>query len=397
MNIPRISSSARIGGLAAALSLALLAACSGKPQGQVAMPPPPVGYATVQARDISQWDEFNGHIEAVEQVQLRPRVSGYVDKVDFVEGQDVHKGQVLFSIDDRTYRATLAQAQATLSRARAQAELARSEAERARRLSEQQAISTEQYDQRRSQAVQAAADAQAAAAAVESARLDLEFTRVRAPIDGRAGRAMVTAGNLVQAGDAGSVLTTLVSHDRVYAYFEADEAAFLRYASLARNGERPSERERTLPAQVGLADETGFPHAGRIDFLDNQLDRSTGTIRARVVLDNRDGQFTPGLYARVRLPGSGRFKAVLVDDKAVLTDQDRKYVYVVDKAGKAERRDVRLGRLGDGGLRVVESGLSAGDKVIVEGLQKVFMPGMPVQAQPLQPAAGAAPGRTAMN
>src|SRR5690606_14085356 len=159
-----------------------------------------------------------------------------------------------------------------------------------------------------------------------------------------------------------------------------DERSFLRYAELARSGKRASEREGTLPVQVALADEAGFPHEGKVDFLDNQVDRGTGTIRARALLDNADRRFTPGLYARVRLPGSGRFEAALVDDKAVLTDQDRKYVYVVDEEGKAQRRDIVIGRLADG-LRIVEQGLSAGDKVIVSGVQKVFFPGMPVQPQ----------------
>ncbi len=215
---------------------------------------------------------------------------------------------------------------------------------------------------------------------MDSARLNLEWTQVRAPINGRAGRALVTAGNLVTAGDSASVLTTLVSLDKVHVHFDADERAFLRYAEMARKGERPSERDGKVPVQVALADDQGFPYSGTVDFLDNQVDRSTGTIRARAVLDNQDRLFTPGLYARVRLLGSGEFKAALVDDKAVLTDQDRRYVYVVDKEGKAQRRDVKLGRMVQG-LRIVEQGLAAGDRVIISGVQKVFFPGMPVNAK----------------
>ena len=263
---------------------------------------------------------------------------------------------------------------------RTQAELGRSEAARAKRLADLQALSTEEYEQRHANADQAQANVAATQAAVESARLNLEWTQVRAPIEGRAGRALVTAGNLVSAGDAASVLTTAVSLDKVHVHFDADERAFLRYAEMARKGERPSERDGKVPVQVALADESDFPHAGVVDFLDNQVDRSTGTIRARAVLDNADRVFTPGLYARVRLLGSGEFKAALVDDKAVLTDQDRKYVYVVDKEGKAQRRDVRIGRMADG-LRIVEQGLAAGDRVIVSGVQKVFFPGMPVDAR----------------
>jgi membrane fusion protein, multidrug efflux system len=368
-------------GAASVLSLAILAGCSGGQASETGAPPPPsVSVAPVLIKPVSQWDEFSGRIEAIENVELRPRVSGYIDRVNYTEGQEVKKGEVLFTIDARSYRAELARAQAELARARTQAELGRSEAERARKLSELQAISTEEYEQRRSAAAQAQANVAAAQAAVDSARLNLEWTQVRAPIDGRAGRALVTAGNLVTAGDSASVLTTLVSLDKVHVHFDADERAFLRYAEMARKGERPSERDGKVPVQVALADDQGFPYNGTVDFLDNQVDRSTGTIRARAVLDNKDRLFTPGLYARVRLLGSGEFKAALIDDKAVLTDQDRRYVYVVDKEGKAQRRDVKLGRMVQG-LRIVEQGLVAGDRVIISGVQKVFFPGMPVSAK----------------
>ncbi|WP_141454040.1 efflux RND transporter periplasmic adaptor subunit [Pseudoxanthomonas sp. z9] len=368
-------------GAASVLSLAVLAGCSGGQASETGAPPPPsVSVAPVLIKPVSQWDEFSGRIEAIENVELRPRVSGYIDRVNYTEGQEVKKGEVLFTIDARSYRAELARAQAELARARTQAELGRSEAERARKLSELQAISTEEYEQRRSAAAQAQANVAAAQAAVDTARLNLEWTQVRAPIDGRAGRALVTAGNLVTAGDSASVLTTLVSLDKVHVHFDADERAFLRYAEMARKGERPSERDGKVPVQVALADDQGFPYSGTVDFLDNQVDRSTGTIRARAVLDNKDRLFTPGLYARVRLLGSGEFKAALVDDKAVLTDQDRRYVYVVDKEGKAQRRDVKLGRMVQG-LRIVEQGLVAGDRVIISGVQKVFFPGMPVNAK----------------
>ena len=215
---------------------------------------------------------------------------------------------------------------------------------------------------------------------MDAARLNLEFTQVRAPISGRAGRALVTAGNLVSAGDAASVLTTLVSLDKMHVHFDTDERTFLHYAELARKGERPSENGAGVPVQVGLVGEEGFPHSGVVDFLDNQVDSSTGTIRARALLDNADRRFTPGLFARVRVLGSGQFDAALVDDKAVLTDQDRKYVYVVDDKGTAQRRDVQVGRMADG-LRIIESGLVKNDRVIVSGVQKVFFPGLPVDAK----------------
>lgn len=374
-----------------ALALAILAACSGGHAEEAGAPPAPeVSAAPVLVKQVSQWDEFSGRVEAVENVDLRPRVSGYIDKVNYIEGQEVKKGDVLFTIDARSYQAEYDRARAEVARARTQSTLARGESERAKRLSEQQAISTETWEQRRAASDQAGAQLQAAQAALDAAALNLEFTRVRAPINGRAGRAMVTAGNLVSAGDAASVLTTLVSLDKVHVYFDADEATFLRYAQMARKGERPSERDESLPVRIGLSGEQGFPHEGKVDFLDNQVTRSTGTIRVRALLDNADRQFTPGLFARVQLLGSGQFQAMLIDDRAVLTDQDRKYVYVVDKNGKAQRRDIALGRSAEG-LRIVENGLAAGDKVIVDGVQKVFMPGMPVQAKPVAMQSGTAP------
>lgn len=367
-------------GVMLALSVAVISGCSGQ-AAETGMPPPPeVSAAPVLVKQVSQWDDFSGRVEAVENVDLRPRVSGYIDRVNYEEGQEVRKGDVLFTIDSRSYRAELARAQADLARARSQAELGRSEAARAKKLSELQAISTESYEQRRSAAAEAQANVAAAQAAVDAARLNLEFTQVRAPISGRAGRALVTAGNLVSAGDSASVLTTLVSLDKMHVHFDTDERTFLHYAELARKGERPSENGAGVPVQVGLVGEEGFPHTGVVDFLDNQVDPATGTIRARALLDNADRAFTPGLFARVRVLGSGEFKAMLIDDKAVLTDQDRKYVYVVDAKGQAQRKDVELGRTANG-LRIVESGLASGDKVIVSGVQKVFFPGMPVKAK----------------
>jgi multidrug efflux system membrane fusion protein len=367
-------------GVMLALSVAVTAGCVGQASESAQMPPPSVSAAPVLVKQISQWDDFSGRVEAVESVDLRPRVSGYIDRVNYTEGQEVRKGDVLFTIDSRSYRAELARAQADLARARSQAELGRSEAARAKKLSDLQAISTESYEQRRSAAAEAQANVAAAQAAVDAARLNLEFTQVRAPISGRAGRALVTAGNLVSAGDSASVLTTLVALDKMHVHFDTDERTFLHYAELARKGERPSENGAGVPVQIGLVGEEGFPHSGVVDFLDNQVDPTTGTIRARAVLDNADRAFTPGLFARVRVLGSGEFNALLIDDKAVLTDQDRKYVYVVDAKGTAQRKDVQVGRMADG-LRIVESGLAKGDRVIVNGVQKVFFPGMPVDAK----------------
>ena len=256
-------------GVMLALSVAVIAGCSGQAAENTQPPPPAVSAAPVMVKQISQWDDFSGRVEAVESVDLRPRVSGYIDRVNYDEGQEVRKGDVLFTIDSRSYRAELARAQAELARARSQADLGRSEAARAKKLSELQAISTESYEQRRSAAAEAQANVAAAQAAVDAARLNLEFTQVRAPISGRAGRALVTAGNLVSAGDAASVLTTLVSLEKVHVHFDTDERTFLHYAELARKGERPSENGAGVPVQIGLVGEDGFPHTGMVDFLDN--------------------------------------------------------------------------------------------------------------------------------
>ncbi|WP_320711146.1 efflux RND transporter periplasmic adaptor subunit [Enterobacter asburiae] len=380
MSLQKTWGNFHLNALEAILLSVLLVGCDNSVAQNAAPPAPAVSAADVVVKSISQWDSFNGRIEAVESVQLRPRVSGYIDKVNYTDGQEVKKGEVLFTIDDRTYRAALEQAQANLARAKTQASLAQSEANRTDKLVNTNVVSREEWEQRRSAATQAQADIRAAQAAVDAAQLNLDFTKVTAPIDGRASRALITSGNLVTAGDTASVLTTLVSQKTVYVYFDVDESTYLHYQNLARSGQGASSNHTALPVEIGLTGEEGYPHQGKVDFLDNQLTPSTGTIRMRALLDNAQRQFTPGLFARVRLPGSAEFKATLIDDKAVLTDQDRKYVYIVDKEGKAQRRDITPGRLVDG-LRIVRQGLNPGDKVIVEGLQKVFMPGMPVNAK----------------
>lgn len=354
------------------------------------MPPPPeVSVAQVLSKPVRAWDEFTGRVVAVETVELRPRVSGYVERVAYDEGQEVRKGDLLFLIDQRPYLAELARAEAGLAQARSEAELARSQDERSRTLAAANAVSQEEVDARRAALAQANAMVRAAEAAVTQARLNLQFTEVRAPIDGRAGRALVTAGNLAQA-DA-TALTTLVSLDPVHVHFDADEQAYLRYNELARRGERDGSRN---PVRVGLANEDGYPHAGTVDFVDNQVDPATGTIRARAVVPNPDRVFTPGLFARVQIEGTGRFEALLIDEKAVLTDQDRKYVYVLGPGNTAVRKDVELGRSVDG-LRVVTGGLTAEDRVIVNGVQKVFFAGMPVKPQVVAMGASASAERLA--
>jgi multidrug efflux system membrane fusion protein len=342
---------------------------------QAAPPPPEVSVAPVVERRVRQWDDFTGRVEAVESVELRPRVSGYVERVVFEEGQEVRKGDLLFVIDPRSYRAEFDRATAELARARSEAQLARSQDERAQALLAAKAASREESDARHAAVAQTLAAVRAAEAALARARLDLGFTEVGAPISGRAGRALITAGNLAQA-DA-TLLTTIVSLDPMYVYFEGDEQVYLRYLELAKRGAR---RASGNPVRVGLANEAGFPHAGVLDFLDNRIDPGTGTIRARALVPNPDHTLTPGLFARVQMEGGTELAALLIDDKAVLTDQDRKYVYVLGPGNTAVRKDVVLGRSADG-LRVVREGLAAGDRVIVNGVQKVFFAGMPVAPQ----------------
>ncbi len=366
------------------LAVTMLPGCNREPGGPGPQPPPPaVSVAEVVVKEVTQWDEFTGYIEAVEAVEIRPRVAGYIESINFDEGKEVKKGDVLFVIDQRPFKAELARAEAELARAHARSKLAGAQAQRARRLLETRVMSEDDYDERIAAEAQAKADIRAAEAAVEVTRLNLEYTEVRSPIDGRTGRALVTAGNLVSGGEMvpdATLLTTVVSLDPVYVYFDGDERTHLRYSDMARRGERPSSREVPNPVQVGLADEEGFPHRGHMDFIDNQLDPGTGTIRVRAVLDNKDRIFMPGLFARIKVLGSGKFSALLIDDKAVLTDQDRKYVFVLGAGDTAERRDVKLGRIVEG-LRIVNAGLGAGDKVIVHGVQKVFFPGQPVSPQ----------------
>lgn len=352
------------------ITLALVVSgCGAQASSAGVEPLPEVSVANVLSKQVKQWDDFTGRVVAAETVELRPRVSGYVQRVAYKEGQEVRKGDLLFVIDPWPYHAALDRVQADLARVRSEAQLAQAQYTRARALIEAKAISREEFETRKAATSGTHAGVQAAEAAVAAAQLDLQFTQVRSPINGRAGRAMATTGNLAQADT--TLLTIVVSQDPVHVYFESDEQSFLRYAELARKGERTDTHN---PVRVGLANEAGYPHEGTVDFVDNQVDPRTGTIRARAVLRNPDRVFTPGLFARVQLEGSSEFKAMLIDDKSVLTDQDRKYVYVLGSKNAAVRKDVVLGRSIDG-LSVVESGLTPTDQVIVQGVQKVIAPG----------------------
>ena len=358
------------------ISLALLVAsgCGKAPEAtQSAMPPPTVSVATVIEQEVTEWDEVTGRLEAPESVEIRPRVSGFIDRVAFEEGALVKKGELLFQIDPRPFQAQVKRLEAELQQARATQQRTASEARRGERLRASNAISAELADARVSAASEAKSAAAAIQAQLEAAKLDLGFTRVTAPIDGRVGRALITAGNLVNAGEA--LLTTLVSTDKVYAYFEADERTYLKYRELAREG----QRGEATPVYLGLSSEQGHPHLGHMDFIDNQVDPRTGTIRGRAVFDNRDGRFTPGLYARLRLVGSATYDAVLIKDVAVGTDLGKKFVLVLGEDGTVAYRSVELGPKLEG-LRIVRSGLGEGETIVVNGLQRV-RPGNTVEPQ----------------
>jgi RND family efflux transporter MFP subunit len=342
-------------------------------------PPPEVTVAEVRAEELAEWDEYQGEFEAVDAVEVRPRVSGHLVRVAFTEGKEVRKGDVLFEIDPEPYQATLDQRRADLERARARLALNERDAERGERMVAAQAISQEEQDTRLTLVSEARAAVAAAEAAVRAAELDLGFTKVRSPVSGRTSRAEVTEGNLVTAGPGGStLLTTVVSLDPIYVYFEGDESAYLRYAQLDRSGERRSSRTARNPVQIGLADEAGFPHSGRMDFVDNRLDRATGTIRARAVVSNRERRFTPGMFARVRLIGSGIRRVNVIPEVAVSTDQDRKFVFVL-AGDTVAYRPVTLGRQVDGQRRIVQAGLKPGEQVVVNGFARI-RPGVRVKA-----------------
>jgi RND family efflux transporter MFP subunit len=352
-----------------ALLVVLASGCA--PQAAPAPQTPQVSVAEVLQRDVSDWDEFTGRTEAIQSVEVRPRVSGYIERVAFAEGSTVQKGDLLFVIDPRPYRAELDKAEAELVRAQANAELARNEVARGDRLLSARAISQEEYDQRVNAGRESDANVRAARAAVETARLNLSYTQITSPIDGRVSKAEVTLGNLVSGGTANAtLLTSVVSVDPIYVAFEGDERVYLKYASLGQLGELRGANDVRNTVRVAFANEKDFPHEGELVFLDNQLNPATGTIRARALLDNHDRRLTPGLFARVKLIGNEVRTAIVIDDRAVGTDQNQKFVYVVGKNNVVDYRAVKLGRLVEG-LRIVDEGLTPGERIVVNGLQRV--------------------------
>jgi multidrug efflux system membrane fusion protein len=388
MKTPSLSHALTVTALAAAVtaSVLTLGACTDGAKAQEnaapAAPPagPPVSVATVVARQVADQQEFSGRIEAVESAEIRARVRGTVEAIHFKPGSLVKKGDLLFVIDPRAYQAEAAKAEAQAAAVQARADLARTELERSRRLLAENAIAQRDYDERAANARQLEATARADQAALATARLNLEYSSVRAPFDGRIGKAEVTVGNLV---DGAVVLTSLVSIQPVYVAFDSDESTYLALGPAARNA------AASVKVRMGLASDAGYPHEGRLDFVDNRIDPASSSVRMRAVLDNRNGTLTPGLFARVQVETPSRdATSILISEAAVGTDQNRKYVYVIGADNKAEYRVVQLGPL-VGGLRVARSGLKPGERIVVNGLQRV-RPGAPVTPQdvPMTTASG---------
>jgi multidrug efflux system membrane fusion protein len=378
----------------------LLAGCDGKPAAGAPPPPPSVTVARPLQKTITEWDEYTGRFTPLESVEVRARVSGFIDSVHFKEGQMVKQGDLLFVIDPRPYRLAVEQAKADVDRAQAKLEIAALDVQRATPLIRNQTLTEREFDTRQSTQHDAAGQVASAQAAVKQAELNLEWTEVRAPIGGRISDKRVDAGNLITGGQTGAtLLTVIVSIDPIHFVFDGSEADFLRYARLAAAGGRPSSRDAQNPVSVRLADETEYKHQGRMDFVDNVLNPKTGTIRGRAIFDNKDGLLTPGFFGRLRLFG-GEHDALLVPDGAVASDQSSKIVFTVAEDGTVGTKLVELGPMVDG-LRVIRSGLAPADRIVIDGLQRA-RPGGKVTAQdgkvepaPAPAAAPAAPAPAA--
>ncbi len=363
------------------LATMLFTACNRAPQGGAqGMPTPVVTVAAPVQKTVSEWDEFTARVDAVESVEIRPRITGHLLEVKFQAGQLVKKGDVLFVIDPRWNQAEYQRAQANVAQARAKAEIAEREARRGEDLAKTKAISTEEADTRRSAFASAQAALLSAEASRDTTKLDLDYTQVRSPIDGRVSRPILTAGNYV-SGVAGftTLLTTVVSVDSVYLYASVDEARFLKYQRLVRERKLADPATGKVPAELQIDGESGHAHRGFIESFDNRLDAATGSIVVRALFPNPDGVLVPGLFARVRIPAAAPYEALLVDEKVIGTDQSDRYVMTVGANNIAEYKKVTLGPMFEG-LRVITSGLAATDQVITTGLQMV-RPGAPVSPQ----------------
>jgi membrane fusion protein, multidrug efflux system len=372
----------------------LLAGCDKKPEA-AAPPAPPVTVAHPLKKQTTDWDEFTGRFDAVDQVQIRARVTGFVTKVTFVDGAVVKAGDVLYEIDPRQYEATAEQAQGQLDDAKAKVDLAQKELDRATTLIKTQAISENIVDQRSQALAAAQASVLVAEGALKLAKLNLEYTKVVAPIDGRVSRHLVSVGNLVNGSDSGAtLLTSIVSMTPIYLYFDMDESIYQRNSRLWFEGKRPSSRDTPNPVQITLTGDTKPTKEGKMDFLDNRLDIGTGTLRGRAIVDNRDLSILPGQFARLRVIASGEYEALLIPDTSVATDQSRKIVMVVKSDDTVEARPVTLGPLDDG-LRVIREGLKPDDRIIIDGLQRARV-GAKVapkmgEVKPVAPVGGAKP------
>jgi RND family efflux transporter MFP subunit len=371
------------------VSVGLIATGCGKgggPQQAPLMPPPKVTVAPVVQRHVTEWEEFTGRTEAVENVEIRPRVSGHVLEVRFQSGQLVKKGDVLFVIDPRWHQAEFERRNAEYEQAKVRLETAEREAHRTEQLLTSKAISTEEAEARQARFSEAKAGLLAAEAGRNFAQLDLQYTEIRAPIDGRVSRAIVTQGNFVSgiAGNA-TLLTTIVTVDPVYVYADIDENSLLRFNELVRNRKVPAAEGDKVPVELQLGNEEGFPHRGVVESFDNRLDAGTGSILLRSVFPNKDGAIVPGLFARIRVPLSEKYDALMIHEASIGTDQALKFVLTLSSSNTVEYRPVTLGPTIDG-MRVVRSGLKAGEEIVVNGMARV-RPGMPVSAE----KAGAAP------
>ncbi|HLH53034.1 MAG TPA: efflux RND transporter periplasmic adaptor subunit [Verrucomicrobiae bacterium] len=366
--------------LSAALIVGLSVSGCGRQSPQAKPAAPMVTVAPVEQQEIVERDEFTGRIEPVETVEVRPRVSGYIQAVKFQSGQMVKRGDLLFQIDPRWHQATFEQRQAEFQQAKVHLENAQRESERTPQLLTNNAISIEEADARQARFQEARSAMLAAQAALDSAKLDLEYTQVRAPIDGRVSRALLTEGNYVNgiAGGA-TLLTTIVSVDPVYVYADMDENSLLRFNGLARSGKIEADSNGKVPVQLQLADEQEFPHQGYIESFDNRLNADTGSILLRAVFPNPDGRIVPGLFARIRVPLSEKHPALLVEERAIGTDQAQKFVLTLTRSNTVAYRHIELGPL-VGELRVVRSGLQKDEPIVVNGLSRV-RPGMPVSPQ----------------
>lgn len=422
----------QIVGLVAILVVGAVAGCESPDEQSQPQGPTEVSVAKPLVMPLVEWDEYTGRLDAIDEVEVRARVSGYLESTHFEEGKQVERGDLLAIIDPRPFRAELNAARARLEEARsrvqeseallkqAQAEKADAQAQltladrrydRARRLLPERAVSQEEVDIRQSEQLQATAAVEAANAQIESARagistaqaaietaqanietaaLELQYTEIRAPISGRASRRNVTEGNLISGGSTlSTVLTTIVSSQPIHVYFDANEQEFLKYVRLARAGTRQSSRDVKNPVLVALVDEEGFPHQGHMDFVDNRIDPNTGTMRGRAILANENDLLTPGLFVKLRLPGSGRYDAVLIPDSAIGSDQSDKFVYVIGEKNSVNRQPIQLGPLSHG-LRIVREGLDGSETIIVRGLQRIF-PGVEVATQEETIEAGESP------